>query len=119
MSAASELLFSYGTLQQENVQRTTFGRPLDGEPDELLMYQSSLVAIEDPGVVAMSGRAQHPIVRFTGNPAHRVPGTLFRVTPEELVRADGYEVAAYRRVSAALASGKTAWVYVDARPAPP
>jgi hypothetical protein len=29
------LLFSYGTLQQEDVQWSTFGRLLEGEPDEL------------------------------------------------------------------------------------
>jgi len=29
------LLFSYGTLQEERVQLSTFGRRLSGEPDAL------------------------------------------------------------------------------------
>jgi len=32
----TERLFSYGTLQQENVQKQTFGRLLDGTPDALV-----------------------------------------------------------------------------------
>ena len=113
------LLFSYGTLQQENVQLATFGRRLDGEKDELLGYEQTMVMIEDPDVVATSGKARHPIVRFTGNAHDRVGGTVFDVTDAEISRADQYEVAAYKRVSAHLASGKVAWVYVDARHAPP
>jgi hypothetical protein len=32
------LLFSYGTLQQPDVQRATFGRLLRGEPDALVGF---------------------------------------------------------------------------------
>jgi len=35
------LLFSYGTLQQEAVQMSTFGRLLDGQPDELVGFEQS------------------------------------------------------------------------------
>lgn len=113
------LLFSYGTLQQENVQIATFGKPLTGRKDELVAFEQSLVEIEDPAVVAASGKAHHPIVKFTGDPNDRVPGTAFEVTPIELASADKYEVAAYTRVEADLASGTKAWVYVDARYTPP
>ena len=44
------LLFSYGTLQQPNVQRSTFGRLLRGHADELPGFEPSLVEIEDPGI---------------------------------------------------------------------
>jgi hypothetical protein len=43
---------------------------------------------------------------------------VFEVTESELANADRYEVSAYKRVGADLASGKKAWVYVDARYAP-
>ena len=46
-------------------------------------------------------------------------GTVFEVSEDELARADTYEVDAYRRVAVTLASGLAAWVYVDARFAPP
>ena len=45
------LMFSYGTLQQDNVQLSTFGRLLQGQRDELLGFEQSLVRIEDPQVV--------------------------------------------------------------------
>jgi hypothetical protein len=48
-----------------------------------------------------------------------VPGALFEISDAELARADAYEVAAYVRVKAPLASGLKAWVYVDARGKPP
>ena len=50
------LLFSYGTLQQEHVQVSTFGRRLQGQRDELLGFEPSLVPIADPQVAAASGR---------------------------------------------------------------
>jgi gamma-glutamylcyclotransferase (GGCT)/AIG2-like uncharacterized protein YtfP len=112
-------LFSYGTLQQENVQLKTFGRRLQGEPDELPGVRLDLLKIEDPEVVATSGKTHHPILRFDGNPANRIAGTVFQVSESELADADRYEVAAYRRVEVALASGKRASVYVDAASAPP
>jgi gamma-glutamylcyclotransferase (GGCT)/AIG2-like uncharacterized protein YtfP len=108
------LLFSYGTLQQESVQVATFGRRLSGTPDELLGYAQELIKIEDPNVTAKSGRTHHPIVVHTGWQEDRVKGTVFEVTDEDLDRADAYEVDAYRRVIAPLASGLRAWVYVDA-----
>jgi hypothetical protein len=116
---ADELLFSYGTLQLEAVQLSTFGRVLNGEPDTLPGFSRSLVAIDDPGVVALSGEAEHPIVRHTGRPEDVVEGAVFVLTPEEIQNADKYEVSAYRRISVRLGSGRQAWVYIDARHAPP
>ncbi|HEY2624640.1 gamma-glutamylcyclotransferase family protein [Dyella sp. Tek66A03] len=112
-------LFSYGTLQQEQVQIATFGRVLQGQTDSLVGFEQSFVAIDDADVVATSGMAHHPIIKFTGNSSHRVTGTVFEITDTELAHADTYEVAAYTRVAAALDSGIRAWVYVDARYAPP
>ena len=113
------LLFSYGTLQQENVQLSTFERLLQGQSDELLGFEPSLVKIEDPQVVATSGKTHHANVRFNGRSDSRVSGTLFEITDAELAAADQYEqLAAYKRIAATLASGKQAWVYVDARSAP-
>jgi gamma-glutamylcyclotransferase (GGCT)/AIG2-like uncharacterized protein YtfP len=113
------LLFSYGTLQQENVQLSTFGRLVQGQRDELLGFEQSLVRIEDPQVVATSGKTHHANVTFNGRNDSRVSGTVFEITDAELAAADQYEqVATYKRVAAMLASGKRAWVYVDAHSAP-
>lgn len=111
-------LFSYGTLQQQDVQRATFGRTLDGHGDVLPGYAQELIAISDPVVVATSGKTHHPIVKSTGVPTDRVDGTVFEISADELAQADRYEVSDYRRVAVTLASGLPAWVYVDARFAP-
>jgi len=111
-------LFSYGTLQQEDVQSSTFGRKLAGWPDQLENFEQSLVLIEDEDVIAKSGKTQHPIVKFTGLRSDRIDGTVFEITDVELAAADEYEVAAYKRIAVVLASGLDAWVYVDARYAP-
>ena len=111
------LLFSYGTLQQAPVQLSTFGRLLQGQSDELLGFEPSL--IEDTQVVAANGGTHHANVTFNGRKDSRVRGTVFEITDGELAAADRYEeVAAYKRIAATLASGRLAWVYVDARSAP-
>jgi gamma-glutamylcyclotransferase (GGCT)/AIG2-like uncharacterized protein YtfP len=107
-----ERLFSYGTLQQENVQIATFSRLLKGAPDALVGFKQELVEITDPGVLAKSGKRFHPIVRRSGDDSDRVVGTVFEITGAELAAADAYEVSDYERVLAPLASGSTAWVYV-------
>jgi len=95
------LLFSYGTLQQDDVQLATFGRLLQGHHDEL------------PGFTLVpAGVMPHANVTFTGRPDHRVSGMVFEVTDAELAAADRYEAQdAYARRSVTLASGRQAWVY--------
>jgi gamma-glutamylcyclotransferase (GGCT)/AIG2-like uncharacterized protein YtfP len=111
----TQFLFSYGTLQQHDVQLVTFGRELQGSADQLLGFQQSMVKIESPEVVKTSGKSHHPIVKQTGIAENRVAGTVFEVTDDELAHADKYEVSDYKRVSALLSSGRTAWIYVDTR----
>src|SRR5258706_14842869 len=106
-------LFSYGTLQREDVQLSTFGRRLHGEADQLPGYEPARVPIEDPAVVASTGTTHHADARFTGREQHRVAGRGFEVTDAELERVDTYEAAfAYRRTAVSLASGRRAWGYV-------
>jgi gamma-glutamylcyclotransferase (GGCT)/AIG2-like uncharacterized protein YtfP len=113
------LLFSYGTLQQEDVQLSTFGRLLQGQEDELLGFEQSLVRIEDPQVGATSDQTHYANVAFNGRNDSRVSGMVFETTEAELAAADQYEqLAGYKRVAAMLASGKQAWVYVYDRSAP-
>lgn len=109
------LLFSYGTLQDETVQLSTFGRRLQGEPDELPGFEQSQLRLEDEEFVASSGQAYHVIVKFNGKGDSRVKGTVFELSDRELAEADAYEPEPYRRVAVTLASGKQAWVYADSR----
>lgn len=117
MQASSDcpvLLFSYGTLQDKAVQLASFGRELAGQADRMPGYRQDWVEITDPEVLATSGKRHHPIVSPSGEPGDSVEGMVFQITEEELAAADRYEVADYKRVAVALASGSTAWVYVRA-----
>jgi hypothetical protein len=105
-------LFSYGTLQNPEVQLDTFGRLLASEDDVLPGFTVDYAEIEDPRVAELSGSEVHPIVRATGNALDKVVGKLLWVSEEELDAADEYEVELYRRVEVQLASGRTAWTYV-------
>ncbi|MGK9231987.1 gamma-glutamylcyclotransferase [Inquilinus limosus] len=110
--AATVLLFSYGTLQQENVQLASFGRGLDGAPDAIPGWRRGEIEITDPEVVRTSGKRFHPIVEPSSDAADEVAGTVFRITEAELAAADAYEVADYKRILVRLKSGLEAWVYV-------
>jgi hypothetical protein len=110
----TEYLFSYGTLQLDAVQMATFRRRLVGQSDALRGYATVPLQIDDPGVVALSGKAQHTMARFTGRESDVVAGMRFEVTPEEIRGADRYEVPAVKRIDVVLQSGEHAWVYVEA-----
>jgi hypothetical protein len=106
-------LFSYGTLQDPDVQRATFGRHLHATPDELIGFELGTFRVTDPAFAASSGRAVHAIVRFNGRPESRVPGMVLEVTDDELAQADAYEPDGYARVRAEMLSGDDAWVYAE------
>ena len=98
------LIFSYGTLQREDVQLATFGRTLPGRVDELPGFE--LVAAAESGT-------GHADLRPC-NAASRVAGKVFEVSEAELAASDEYERRdGYTRIEAALASGRKTWVYVS------
>ena len=105
------LLFSYGTLQDEAVQRACFGRRLDGASDRLDGYTRSWIEIPDPSAVDDQGTT-YPILDPTGDMTSEVTGQVFELTDAELASADAYEGTDYSRVRVQLRSGKDAWVYV-------
>ena len=98
------LLFSYGTLQREDVQLATFGRTLSGRVDDLPGFECLTAAESGTG---------HADLR-SGNAGSRVAGTVFEVSETELAASDEYERRdGYTRIEAALASGRKTWVYVS------
>lgn len=114
MLEATIPLFSYGTLQQDEVQLANYGRVIDGEPDALRGYELAPLLIADPRVVAVSGKAVHMIARPNHDPTARVIGTLLYLTEAELEASDAYEDRSYDRVEVRLESGRVAFVYVGA-----
>ncbi|AYB34706.1 gamma-glutamylcyclotransferase family protein [Chryseolinea soli] len=108
----TENLFSYGTLQLESVQLSTFHRLLQGRKDAIIGYSLSYIEIVDEEVLAKSGLTHHPILYHSGKAEDEVEGMVFSVTKEELLQADEYEVDDYKRVAVPLKSGGLTWVYV-------
>jgi len=106
------LLFSYGTLQWENVQMRLFGRAVRGTSDALAGCELGKRPIGDPEIEAEMGITHYENLVFTGRADSRVAGTVLEITEEELRACDGYEADAdYRRREVVLESGKRAWVY--------
>ena len=110
----TENLFSYGTLQLEAVQLSTFRRRLQGEPDTLVGYRMTTIPISDQDP-ALVGAEHHRNIQFTGIHSDYIEGTVFKVSREELQQADAYEPVDYERVAVRLKSGLDSWVYLSLR----
>ena len=106
------LLFSYGTLQLEQVQLETFDRLLKGEKDILEGYQLTMIEITDAEVLRKSNQQFHPIISFSDDKNDQVEGVLFEVTEDEILQADRYEVDDYKRVEVIFKSGKKGYIYI-------
>src|SRR5215204_4188858 len=91
---STENLFSYGTLQSEAVQRSIFGRRLEGEPDLLDGYRLAMIKIQQSDFVRLSGAEHHRNIQFTGLDSDVIEGTVLKVTKQELEQADAYEAGA-------------------------
>ncbi|KFF12539.1 hypothetical protein IW15_13495 [Chryseobacterium soli] len=105
-------LFSYGTLQKEQVQLETFGRILKGKKDFLSDYRIRMLEITDPEVLRKSGEKYHPMLEFSGNQEDEVEGVLLEVTEKEILQADAYEVDDYQRIEITFKSGNKGFIYV-------
>ncbi len=112
-------VFSYGSLQQVDVQRATYGRVLTGHRDELPAFVLALVPIQDPERAAALGKTHHANLEYNGRFDCAVPGVAYEITEQELTATDTFEAQdGYVRIEVTLASGRPAWVYVYG-PSPP
>ncbi|MGX1931339.1 gamma-glutamylcyclotransferase family protein [Flagellimonas sp. 2504JD4-2] len=98
-----EYLFTYGTLQDIQVQQYIFQRKLKGQPDSLRGFKRMDNAVY----------GRYPLVVRTNNPQNTVEGQVYEVSMEELSKADIYETSAYSRIKLTLESGIEAWVYLE------
>ncbi len=112
MGEAGEYLFSYGTLQQENVQIAVFGRPVSGKPDAIIGYDVISVTISSQEAVAISGKAIHTTLVPAKGETTPIEGVVFHISSADLAAADRYESAEYQRIKVTLRSGIAAWVYI-------
>lgn len=101
-NTATHHLFTYGTLQEKEVQLGVFSRLLGGYDDMLHGHK-----ISDIKVAGL-----YPTLEHTSNSNDQIPGKVYVLTDEELKKADVYEGEAYKRIEVVLNSGKKAWVYL-------
>ncbi|KAA2219996.1 gamma-glutamylcyclotransferase [Maribacter flavus] len=101
-NTATHHLFTYGTLQEKEVQLGVFSRLLGGYNDTLHGHR-----ISDIKVAGL-----YPTLEPTHNPQDKIHGKVFVLTDDELKKADLYEGDAYERIEVGLLSGKKAWVYL-------
>ena len=113
MKNNKHFLFSYGTLQLEQVQIENYRRLLTGVTDTLLRYKLGDLKITEASVISKSGKEFHPIAVKTDNNDDVIKGTIFEITDIELEATDKYEVSDYQRILETFSSDKEAWVYVS------
>ena len=99
-------LFTYGTLQHDDIQENLFGRTLHGTPETLVGYALQIIQIEEE-----FGLVEYDILVETGNPEDTINGIVYLITTTELHQADLYEGLHYKRVEVLLQSDQKAWAY--------
>ena len=96
------VLFSYGSLQKQEVQLSLYKRVLKGDEDQLKGFKLAEELLYD----------QYPIIIETKDNTDLISGFVFEITLEELKFTDEYEGEHYRRIQVKLESGREAWCYV-------
>ena len=99
-------LFTYGTLQHEDVQENLFGRVLQGNPEKLIGYVLKRIQIEEE-----FGIVHYPVIVETKDEADFIDGIVYEVNEKELNQADLYEGMHYKRVEVHLHSNQKAWAF--------
>lgn len=99
-------LFTYGTLQHDDVQENLFGRALKGTAEKLIGYVLKRIQIEEE-----FGIVHYPVIVETQNQDDYIDGIVYEVTEKELHQADLYEGMHYKRVEVHLHSNQKAWAY--------
>ena len=108
------LLFSYGTLQQDDVQRATFGGCCTAMAtscrDKSRRWSRSRIL----GQPQQSAGRITPTSSSTGAPIGACPARCSKSPMPSSPPLTNTAPASYERVAVRLASGKEAWVYVHA-----
>ncbi|MEM1257807.1 MAG: gamma-glutamylcyclotransferase family protein [Bacteroidota bacterium] len=100
---ATQYLFSYGSLQSKDIQKTVLGRTLKGKSGILVGYRISEKKVQ----------GKYPLIEPSPINTDKVKGTIFKVSNFELHELDRYDTYAYMRIEVRLKSGTKAWAYIE------
>ncbi len=100
--SATYYLFTYGTLCDKGIQTELFSRNPTVTREKLKGYR-----IADLKVAGC-----YPTIEISNDDKSIVNGEAYLINKRELLIADAYEGAAYKRIKVGLVSGKEAWVYL-------
>ncbi|GMN06352.1 gamma-glutamylcyclotransferase [Croceitalea sp. MTPC5] len=95
-------LFSYGRLQEHEVQQAVLNRKLKGTKDILVGFKKFEKQTTD----------QHPIIEPTNDVKDAVKGVLYPISNLDLYKIDSYRSLNYARKLVTLKSGTKAWAYL-------
>ncbi len=95
-------LFTYGTLQEVEIQLQLFGKIIKGKEDTLIGYK----------IAEEKYQGIYPMLFNSKNRNDSIKGKIYKLSYSELEKADNYEGPDYKRIKVTLASGTKAWVYV-------
>ncbi|MEM6541760.1 MAG: gamma-glutamylcyclotransferase family protein [Bacteroidota bacterium] len=99
----TQYLFSYGSLQEEDVQKEVVLRKVSGKKDTVRGYRLSSKDVKQ----------HYPIAEPTGLGSDTIVGVSLKVSYVELYWIDQYETPFYKRIPVVLKSGKKAWMYME------
>lgn len=111
----NEYLFSYGTLQKEEVQQRLFGRKLKAIAATLTGYRAVKIRLSAGQVLADAGQEYH-LIALPGMAGDRIDGLVLELTEDELLLCDKYEPEEYTRMTVQLESGQQCWIYAAKSP---
>lgn len=95
-------LFTYGSLQDEQIQIALFKRKLKGRSDTLSGYEFAKEKLA----------GLYPVIFKSPSTITGLSGMVYELTKTDLEKADEYEGEDYQRIEVVLNSGTKAWVYV-------
>ncbi|THU00694.1 gamma-glutamylcyclotransferase [Lampropedia puyangensis] len=110
-------LFTYGTLQREEVQQHLFGRTLSGQAAQLQGFTLGYIEQHDDAS-RLTGLSRFLMLEPNPASTQTIAGMVYQLTQSDLQQADLYEGPQYQRIEVPLTSGQRAWVYVTAHTSP-
>ena len=102
-------LFSYGTLQDEEIQMELYGTVLLGIEDAIKGFVLKSITLTDQ----FGNKKDYLIGDYSGRKDDIVKGIVYSISEGQLALTDFYEGPSYKRISVVSENGRECWLYVE------